>query len=112
MAKLDFGDSEKERQAEENRAANLPWAQWFVDHAQSQCFTIKKEPHKYSLKCFLSPDNRLLWLEFRSTSRMPNLSCPISLHLPPHEFKKSVENDSGSFFRQVRHYMDELDANA
>ncbi len=111
MARIAIDSSEKEQQALENRAANLPYVRRWIESAIIQCFNVKKGNDRYSLNAFLSPDGKVAWMEFRSTGPIPNLSCPVGLQLDPDKFRKALDSEWAHFLKQVAIHMERVNTN-
>lgn len=74
-----------------NRKANLTFAKDWLQRINCQMFVIREDGHKHSLKAFLSSDEKILWMEFKTTGKKPSFSCPISLFEDPSDFRKASD---------------------
>lgn len=96
---------------EQNQDISLRAVRDWLDEHKDQMFDIRHLGRRYLLKAFLAPDNKILWLEFRSTSGLPTLACPIGLNLPATKFMANLNREWGSLMAQVKSLMDQEFAN-
>lgn len=108
MAKISFGTSEHDKKANENITKNLPLARLWLERHQNECFTIRTDNNKHTLKAFMSPDGKIIWFEFRSTSLIPSLACPIALCESPENFQRSLDHEWKNILLQVKKQMESL----
>ncbi len=80
-------------QKEMNLRVNRVYAREWVEMSQSQMFKIKENGHVHSLKAFLNSDEKILWLEFKTTGPKPSFSCPFSLFEDPYSFRSGLDSE-------------------
>ncbi len=89
-----------------NLRANRPYARQWVQQAQLQMFSIAKDGQRHSLKAFLNGDEKMLWLEFRTTAPKPNYSMPFSLYDDPVNFRNALDAEWASLQRIAKRSID------